>query len=247
MGVLLSIWGFAKSPLGRYVIGGLAVLALLAGVRAHFIHQGKLEAQQEASQQIATETEKARELARQDAAAKISEADKREEQAQAAIDAATERERIQAATIQALASQRATMAAQVKALSDSELHAFTIRTLNLRAPGEMNACYTAAEERAIADRVQDDPKCQDQLKAEDGRIAELNTKFDALAGKVDAMQQKYDALSGYTVALEKDYTDLYNEIPRKRNLLLTVATFGFAGKPKKLKAPDPATLLKGKP
>ena len=45
MGALLStgaaLWDFARSPLGRWVLAGIAVVALLAGVHHHGVTQGR--------------------------------------------------------------------------------------------------------------------------------------------------------------------------------------------------------------
>lgn len=241
---ILGAWNFLKSPLGRYLMIGLAAIVLVLSLRAHWMHQGHEEGKQEAITQTADENEKTRAAARQQATDAIKQADQALLAAQTRMNALSAQVTAQAQTIQVLAAQRQATAARVSTLADPEVHNFVIQTLALRKPGDLTGLgYTVAEEREIAFRVADDAQCKDQANKQADQIKTIQTQVENLQGQMHDMNVKYDALSSYTVTVEGDYTFLYNHWPRHSSVFLRVITFGLKGKPKKIPAPDPATLL----
>lgn len=238
----MGILAFVTGPVGRYVVGGVLVIGLLAGIRSHFIHQGQLEGKDSAQTDIAATLEKQRAQDRTDLNAKIANADKQVEQAQRDRDASAVREQNAVAAVNKLVNQHNQEVAKIKGLSDSQLHDYITQTLKLRDPADRTPGYTPPEEREIANRVSDAPALKEQLSQQDGRITEIQNQMSAMQRQIDATNTKFTALATYTTEVERDYTMLYNE-RQKGSKLLRIVTFGLAGKPNKIAEPEPATLI----
>ncbi len=243
--MIASLIGFVTSKTGMYVVGGIATVGLLLGVRSHFIHQGQLEGQQTATDTMTAQRDKERQQDRDQLAEIVKQANSTIAAAQAQLAEASQREQAASQAIRALAVQRTQAQATVNGLKDSDLHDFIVgpKGLALRPSTDRTPGYNPAEERALASCVSDYPLCKDTTDKQANQIASINDKVDALQKQQNAMQAKYDALATYTNTVERDYTDLYNSFPRKGNTFLRILTFGLAGKPKKLTAPDPKVLF----
>lgn len=240
-----SIIAFVTSKTGMYAMGGIAVVGLLFGVRSHFIHQGQLEGKQEATDTMTAQRDKEKQQDHEQLVAALKMADSVITEARATFAAATQKEESAKQALRAISAQRTQAQATVNGLKDSDLHDFIVgpKGLALRPATDRTLGYNPAEERALASCVSDYPLCKDTTDKQANQIASINDKVDALQKQQNAMQAKYDALATYTNTVERDYTDLYNAFPRKGNTFLRIVTFGLAGKPKKIAAPDPKVLF----
>jgi len=240
-----AIVGFVTSKAGKYVLGAGGLVLGFVLLRAHFIHQGQLEGQQQATDSLSAVHEKERQEDRAQLAEVVKTANSNIAAAQAQLEAASQRELAASNTIKALAAQRIQTAGTVAAVKDSDLHDFIVgpQGLNIRPNADKSPGYSALEERAIATCVSDYPICKASLSAQTEQIGSVTDKVSALTSQVNQFQAKYAALAGYTTTVERDYTDLYNAFPRKGNRWLQFVTFGLAGKPKKIPTPDPKVLF----
>lgn len=241
MTFLLAIFA---SKWGRYAVGAIAVVVLLLAVRAHFIHvgqqMGREEASADATKTVADEIKRVR----SETDKQVEAAERRATEAQAAFAAAVDREATLARAITALSGKRAAGQEQVGKIPDPELHAYNIRQLAVRLADDKSQEYTLGEERKIAQLVTDYPLLKEQSQKQDASLAELRVQVQSLQNNVAALQTRQQAVDAYTVKLEGAYTQAYNAIPRKRNIILTLLTFGAKGKPAKLSLPEPAALFK---
>lgn len=209
---LLTMW---KNPLVRYLALAAIVAALLLGLRAHFINQGKLEGKQEASDQFSQQLK-----AQHDADLKqLQDHLKDDNTKDLAINAALEKN-AQALTqanqaLADLAAKRNQIGNSVAALQDSELHPHILASLGLRKPGDDTPGYTPAEERKIALDVDEFPVLAAQNDQLSGKVETLNQRVDQLNQKVGVAEDKVGALTSYVGKLEGNYATLWNAFPRK--------------------------------
>jgi hypothetical protein len=245
MTILLGLFSFIKSPIGRYVSLGILAAGLFFGARAHFRYQGKLEGKQEAVQEF-TKTQEAQQAADRKATADHLAADNAKDQL---VDKALTQSAaaVQSSNQALLALQKQTAAAlnTVNGLKDGELHSFITRTLGIRSAGDTSPGYLPTEERAIATAVVDEPACRKETAELGNKVKALGDQVDQLNKKVTIAQDKFASLGTYTTTLEKNYTALYNAFPRQGPR--TWWSLGLVrGKPKQLPTPDPQTLLNAK-
>lgn len=242
MSTLAAAWMFIKSPVGRYTLGALALLALLAGLRIHFIHQGQLEGKQAATDQLTAQRAKEKEADRADTKAHLDQDDKIFQMYADKLDAAGRREEAAAQVIANLAAQRGQASQHVDGVPDAELRDFIIATLALRAKTDTTPGYTAQEQRAIAHDVVDDPLCRKEVDGFPAQVQACTEAKAQLTGQRDVKVQELATLAGYTDRLEGYYTDAFNAIPRNGNKWIRLLTFGLKGKPIKLALPSPIEL-----
>jgi hypothetical protein len=243
-----AIVGFVTSKAGKYILGAGGLILGFVLLRAHFIHQGQLEGQQQATDSLTAVHQKELQKDREDYIAIKDRADKQFDAAQKLIDSANQRELLAQKTIDALTRKRVDAANNVAAVKDSDLHDFIVgpKGLSIRPNTDKSPGYSASEERAIATCVSDYPICKSTLSAQTEQIGSVADKVSGLAEQVNQLQVKYDGLAGYTVKVERGYTELYNAFPRKGNKIVQILTFGLAGKPKKIPTPDPKVLFSTK-
>jgi hypothetical protein len=226
-----------------YAGGAIALFGVLLGVRAHLVHKGEQQGQEQQKQAQQSDVELERkataartELQISEDTAKAKEADARGKRAEA--DAA-----MYAARAQSFAGQIADGRRQVAALPDGGLHAYVRSTLNLTP--DVQGPYTPAEERAIADAVTTAPKLQQQNEALAGQVGKLTENVNALADKVSAIVDREQARAVYTNELERDYRTLYNlHPPRKRS---PKCLWAWRCTDNKLAVPAPAELETKRP
>lgn len=232
---LLMLWA---NKYARYAAAGIAVVILLLGIRAHFIHQGKEAGKEEAKAEISQDNETQRQAVRSESAKQIEEANHRAEQAQQAYAAAVANEAILAQAVSRIGGQRQAASEQLGKVADHDLHAYTVQKLSARASDDKTVGYTLDEERKIAQLVTDYPLLQEQLTAQSKQMQEVSGEVAALGQKVSAVESRYDALNTYTTEIERDYVILHNLAAKKRPWILRI----FGAKPKKLPVPDPKDL-----
>lgn len=244
MTILLAAWAFVKSPLGRYIaLAGVAV-ALFVGFAVHFRAQGKLEGQQQATDDFLKQQTKDKDVAHADAVAHINADNLKDQQSAVALNTALIAIQGATTTINGLIAQRKAATSAVAATSDGDLHAFTIRSLNLRAKTDLTPGYISVEERAIANAVVDDPVCRQQADVDDPqKMNQMQNANNIQLTQLATAKDRYDFLAGYTTRLEGFYVTAYNAAEKNTgNKFLRVITFGIKGKPNKVSLPDPLQL-----
>jgi hypothetical protein len=216
MTIVLMVWSFLKSPLGRWIAIGAVVLVFLLGARAHYLREGRRQGLEtghvEASQQI--------EQVRAQAALSL---EATAAQAKASIAAADQRTAAvmtqlaqYAATLKQLAQAKQVADEKVNALPDASLHAYVKQTLGLSA--DPTDDYTAPEERQLARCVTDLPACQQQLGVMQKAAGAQEEKTAAAEDRATALAKQLDATQQYGRSLYTDYARLYNlQAPKYRS------------------------------
>ena len=222
----------------RWVLGGVAAVAIIGGVYWYAHSSGKASGKQEAGQESAVALEQMR-AADQAATQKVLDT------YQAKLEAADLRlqeERAITARFANLAAsisqQRVAAASQSRSVADSDI----LPAIKTELGGDPRQPLTFPEQRSILACLKDQPLCQKENDALKGQIDSINSQVKTLTGKVDDLNGKYATLDGYTQRLHSAYTVAWNLIPKKRNKLLTIISLGFAGKAPKLSIPSPSEV-----
>lgn len=245
---LVAAW---SSPIVRKVTYLVGAVLLVGGLFWYTYRAGKSTGKQQGKQEATVSAlDQDRAIYQRDrlaTAQALQDAVAREQEAAARWNAAEEKTKAAAAAIKAALSARAESHEQVARIPDEKLFADVTRRLEIRAPEDATLFFNSVELRKIDTVLAEQPAVEAENRALDGKIAALEVKLNALAGKVDAVAQQRDAALRWANEVEGLYVKAYNAVPRKRNWLLTIVTFGLKGKPKKLDLPAPLELEKRKP
>lgn len=222
----------------KWVIGSVAGTALVGGVYWYGHSTGKDSGKQEAGQESAIALEKMR-ASDQAATQKILNS------YQTKLDAADVRLQEERATTARFANlaasisqQRVAAASQTRSVADADI----LPSIKSELGGDPRLPLTFPEQRSILACLKDQPLCQKENDALKGQIGSIRDEVKTLTGKVDDLNGKYVALEGYTGRLHGYYVTAWNLVPKKRNKLLTIITFGIKGKAPKLSIPSPSEV-----
>ena len=222
----------------KWVLGGIAGVAIVGGVYWYGHSSGKDSGKQEAGQESAVALEQMR-ASDQAATQKILDS------YQAKLEAADVRLREQEATTARFANlaasisqQRITAASQSRSVADSDI----LPAIKSELGGDPRVPLTFPEQRSILSCLKDQPLCQKENDALRSQVDSINAQVKTLAGKVDDLNGKYQTLDGYTQRLHGHYVTTWNLIPKKRNKFLTIVTLGWKGKAPKLDIPPPSEV-----
>lgn len=100
----------------------------------------------------------------------------------------------------------------------------------------------AEQLQSLQTLLRDYPLLQKENDLLTQRVTAGDQQAAALKGQVIAVHEQREAWRTWAVQVEGHYVVCYNSLPRKRNWLLTIVTFGILGKPAKLNMPDPAAF-----
>lgn len=200
----------------RWIVGGVLAALLIGAVGWYFYSKGKAAGEEKAKQEEKQHIEEARKEERAVLDKRMAAADAVIEGWKQAYDSSTARELRQAQVINALQQQRVERRQEVARLDDSALRPYIIQQIGKRRPGDATACYTAEEERVIADAITDQPLCQKTVDEQTKLRQEAENSKAALNGQIKSIESKVDALTVYVTQLEGHYTVLYNLFPKKR-------------------------------
>lgn len=181
--------------------------------------------------------------------AEVAEAHAREAEARRATAQAQQQTAIAMAMVVKLQRDGEELRAKVAAISDADLHGFTVAQMGIRKPDDKTACYTATEERAIANAVTQWPVCKAESEGKDDAFKQQGEQIAGLQRDVQAMKDEISAHqaaeSVYRTALQTLYD---NHAPKVRAAkCLGIWKCGRG----RLEIPNPAVLesqvKKGKP
>ena len=210
----LFLLGLLKSKWTWYAIAAVALLLAFVAVRAHYIDEGKKAGVEQQQQAEAKDLESLRANAQAALQATVADAQQKIAAAEARATQAAQAAQQQQALVVALASQRQQAAQTVAGLQDSQLHAYNVQQLAVRAPSDSSPGYTPAEERAISNVLTQFPLVVKQSEAQAKQIADLSDQITAVGVKVDSLTAMYNAQVQYSNVLSKAYTTLYNEMSK---------------------------------
>jgi hypothetical protein len=203
----------------QYALLALAVLAAYGAWAAHQRNIGKAEG---VEQQKSVEVEQVGKDVKQDAVAfnsELVESHKREAEAQNRATIAQSQAIASLALAKQLQDQMDAAKRLVASTSDDNLHTLTIAKLNLRAPGEVNACYTAREERLIAEDVQQAPLCSQKQSQNEQVIQQQNEAVNKLVDRINILLDRDSKQTAYNQKLIRTIVTLYNAHPPKKRAL----------------------------
>ena len=210
-----AIWAFLRSPLGRRLALGAAIVAGFFVLRAHFVEVGRLKGEAAATQAANTQLVQNWQQDRQQTAEENRRRDQAIDALQARVEASIARADELAAQALAIAQQRQVAAAKVDQVPDSALHAYNVAQLALRPPGDRTVCYTSPEERSIGKCLADRPLLTEQLDKTGKQLTEAQSQASDRAQQLGLARTNYAQLTGYATRLERDYVTLYNLSSKK--------------------------------
>lgn len=236
-----------KSKAGRYGAALIMAALLCAGIYHHAKSVGAAEGLNKGHAEQLDADKKTFEQDRTAYLATLSQMTASAQQAQAAAQAAQARADQMTAALVNLAAQAAQADQAVNRIPDSGLLPDIAAKLNVRPPTDTAPSFYPAELRALDNCVTDQPFLQKQNADLGGKIDALGSEITNLKSQITNIQAEAQAAIDYGNRVTSYYVTAYNAVPRHRNLLKTIFSFGLRGKPPKLVLPDPATLsaLKG--
>jgi hypothetical protein len=213
--MITALVPFLGNKWAKLGIEAALVGALVLGIRAYFLAEGKRNGRDEAAQSQQQDLERARQQDRRDMQSVIDKTNGTLADAEKQHRAADEALQRLAGILGDLARQRRAGESKVAAIADSDLHGYVLGALNLRAIGDKSPGYLPVEERALAGCVTQYPLCQKQVETEKEKLA-LEQKNTAASDQVGtARLEAIKAKDAYIGQLEAKFAALYNLHPPK--------------------------------
>ena len=202
--------GLLKSKYTWYALLAVALVIGFVGLRAHYRSEGKASGVVEQKQSEASDIESLRKTAEGQLNAVVASAQAQIAEANQRANVAAQQAQQQGAMIIALASQRSAATQVVAQVKDSDLHAYNVTTLAVRAPSDQTPGYTYPEERAISNVLTQFPLMQKQIDASAKEVDSLKVQVAAVLDANNGLVANLTAEQNYTEQLMGYYTTLWN-------------------------------------
>lgn len=239
----IALLAFVRSPLGKWTLIVVGLCALVLGIYAYGHHAGAQAGAQSAKAEQMEVDRKQYEAVVEQHKQFVQDSQQRDAQwSEIAERQATTVTQLQGA-LKTMEVQRNATQTRIAGMSDPAIFADLITRLAVRAPTDTTTSLHPEELRKM-DAIAAD---YSDLKRE---LVNVQDTLDATNAKADAIQKRYEncaqanvELTSYSTNLEGYYVRAYNAVPKRRNILLTIVTFGLKGKPKKLSLPSPQEVI----
>lgn len=210
----LFIWQFIlKNKWVQYALLAAALVAVALVIKAHYISEGKKVGVENQKQVETTNTESQRKADRAETVTSIAQTSKEIDAANARADAAVRSQKQVLDLLAKITAQQQDGERRVAGVKDDDLHSYNVSTLGFRKAGSAPACYTATEERAVAEAITQYPICQSKVDKQADDIKAIRDEVQSVRDAQAKQDVKYRELADYTQVLERDYTSLFNNHP----------------------------------